>query len=91
MKSRRTPNGPTEREVLEHGNWHDLYRVWFLVCVAGRGLSGRHVIGELRRSVGTIFVDGHPTIFVTFKVSLLTRVDLFVWVCGLASKCLQLS
>ena len=42
----RTPNEPSEREVLEHGDLHEPHRAWCPACVAGRGLSDRQVISD---------------------------------------------
>ena len=43
VKPRRKPAEPTAQEILEHGDLHEPYRAWCAACVAGRGLSDRHL------------------------------------------------
>ena len=46
VKARRVPEAPTPQEVADHVVLHEPYRAWCPECVAGRGVSDRHVLHD---------------------------------------------
>ena len=55
---KRRPYMPTQKEIDEHMPTHIPYRSWCPHCVAGKGISGKHVGGEDQDKIGvTISLD----------------------------------
>ena len=43
VRVQTVPPAPSAREIEEHAALHEPYRAWCPVCIAGRGVSDRHV------------------------------------------------
>ena len=46
QRVKRSPMMPTKAEIYEHYPLHLKYRAWCAHCVAGKGVSGRHMAGN---------------------------------------------